>query len=97
MTRRENHSQSSSSKEIWQPISKSELINKNDINILKHYNYEIRGLYNHAHLACNVGSLHSYNYFMYYSLLRTLAKKYKISVKKVRKKFDLNGKVWSTK
>jgi group II intron reverse transcriptase/maturase len=79
--------------EVWLPISKSDLINKNDTNILKHYNYEIRGLYNYYQLACNVGSLHSYNYFMYYSLLRTLAKKYKVSVKKARKKFDVNGKL----
>jgi group II intron reverse transcriptase/maturase len=80
-------------KEVWQPISRSELLNKNGINILKHYNYEIRGLYNYYQLACNVGSLHSYNYFMYYSLLRTLGKKYKVSVKQARKKFDVNGKL----
>lgn len=30
---------------------------------------------------------------MYYSLLRTLGKKYKISVKQARKKFDVNGKL----
>lgn len=80
-------------KEVWQPISRSDLINKNDNNILKHYNYEIRGLYNYYKLACNVGSLHSYNYFMYYSFLRTLSKKYKLSVKQVRKKFDIKGKL----
>ena len=81
-----------SRKEIWHPVSKSDLINKKDINILKHYNYEVRGIYNYYQLACNVGSLHSYNFFMYYSFLRTLAKKYKSSVKKMRMKFDILGK-----
>lgn len=78
-------------REKWLPISRRNLQNKKTVNIIKQYNYEVRGLYNYYQIAHNVSVLHKYNYFMYYSILRTLAGKYRKSVKQVRKSFDING------
>ncbi|MTI60190.1 MAG: hypothetical protein FH762_09475 [Firmicutes bacterium] len=49
--------------------------NKKTINIVKQYNSEVRGLYNYYQIAHNATVLHKYNYFMYYSMLRTIAVK----------------------
>ena len=79
-------------KEKWYPVSRRTLINNDAVNIVKQYNYEVRGLYNYYQLAHNATVLHKFNYFMYYSMLRTLGNKYRLSNKKVRNKFDINGK-----
>jgi len=79
-------------KEIWKPNSRKAIQNNKDINILKQFNSEVRGLYNYYKMACNVSyALHRFNYFMYYSMLRTLSKKYKRSVKQIRVQYDING------
>ena len=78
-------------KEKWLPVSRRHLQNKKTINIVKQYNNEVRGLYNYYQIAHNASVLHKYNYFMYYSMLRTLAVKYRKSVKKIRTSFDING------
>ena len=79
--------------EIWQPNSRNAILNNKDINILKQFNTEVRGLYNYYKMACNVSyALHRFNYFMYYSMLRTLSKKYRRSMKQIRVQYDINGK-----
>ncbi|PAF17591.1 hypothetical protein CHH61_23825, partial [Shouchella clausii] len=42
-------------------------------------------------IANNASVLHKFNYFMYYSMLKTFAAKYKSSVKKIRTKYDVDG------
>ncbi|PGM50802.1 group II intron reverse transcriptase/maturase [Bacillus cereus] len=77
----------------WKPIHRTELINNEPLEIQGIYNAEIRGLYNYYKMAINVSSLHSFNFFMKYSYLKTLARKYKSSVKKMYSKFSINGKL----
>lgn len=87
------HIKKDNGKEIWQPNSRKSIQNNKDINILKQYNSEVRGLYNYYKMACNVSyALHKYNYFMYYSMLRTLSRKYNVSMKQLRLRYDINGK-----
>lgn len=77
----------------WKPIHRTELINNEPIEIQGIYNAEIRGLYNYYKMAFNVSSLHSFNFFMKFSYLKTLGRKYKSSVKKMYRKFSVNGKL----
>ncbi|MDH2364117.1 reverse transcriptase/maturase family protein [Priestia megaterium] len=77
----------------WKPIHRTELINNEPLEIQGIYNAEIRGLYNYYKLAINVSSLHSFNFFMKFSYLKTLGRKYKSSVKKMYDKFSVNGKL----
>ncbi len=54
------------------------------------YNAEIRGLFNYYSIANNVSKrLYEFKYYHYFSLAKTLAKKHKISVKKVIRKFRI--------
>lgn len=79
-------------KEQWLPNSWNKRINNNEENIIKQYNDEIRGLYNYYKIACNVSyAMHKFRYFMYYSCIRTLAKKHRIRMKAARIKFDKDG------
>jgi group II intron reverse transcriptase/maturase len=78
-------------REIWKPVHRKYLQNKTDLEIIRQYNQEVRGIYNYYKIANNAATLHKFNYFMYYGMLKTYARKYKSSVKKVRKKFDVNG------
>ena len=79
--------------EKWHSIARNKLANKTDLEIIQQFNQEVRGLYNYYRIANNASVLHKFNNFMYYSLLRTLAKKYKKSVKQVRTKYDIDGKL----
>lgn len=73
-------------KERWLLSSRRQLKNNKDVNIVKQYNYERRGLYNYYQIANNAPVLHKFN-----SLLRTLTDKYRKSVKKIRTRFDVYG------
>lgn len=77
--------------EIWKPVHRPHMQNRTDMAILRQYNQEVRGLYNYYRIANNASVLHKFNYFMYYSMLKTFASKYKSSVKKIRTKYDVNG------
>ncbi len=80
-------------KEEWKPKHRTYLINNDDLEIFKTYNAEIRGLYNYYRLALNVSSLNSFYYIMQYSFAKTMGCKHKISVKKVFRKFNIDGKL----
>jgi len=82
----------SNGKEIWEPIRRGYLKNKLDIEILNQYNSEIVGLYNYYRIANNVSLLHRFKYVMEYSIYKTFAAKYKSTVRKIRRKFNSNGK-----
>ena len=58
-------------KEIWMPVARNGLQNKEPIEILAQFNGEIRGIYNYYRLARNVSVL---NKFRYVCLLYTSAK-----------------------
>ena len=63
-------------------LTVKEMINK--------YNSEIRGLYNYYCLAGNVGKrIGTFKYYHYFSLVKSIAAKHKISVKKTIKRFGI--------
>lgn len=68
------------------PIHRSELVNLSDYDIVMKYDSELRGLYNYYKLAINVSKMNELNYYMTYSLAKTLACKHKTSVRKIWKR-----------
>lgn len=72
------------------PSHINERINMSLLEMLTMYNSEIRGLYNYYSLANNVSKrLDKFMFYHYYSLVKTLARKHKISVNKTIKKFGI--------
>jgi hypothetical protein len=78
-------------KEKWIPMHRGKLINREDIEIISKYNSEIRGLYNYYCLANNATVMSKFSYIMEYSMYKTFAGKYRISMKKVIDKYRRNG------
>ncbi|MTK14090.1 MAG: group II intron reverse transcriptase/maturase [Clostridiaceae bacterium] len=78
-------------KEIWKACHRTYLKDNDDLEIFSQYNAEIRGLYNYYRLANNVSVLNKFYYIMRYSFAKTLGNKYKISIRKIMCKFNING------
>lgn len=79
-------------KEIWKPKARPELNFNDDLEILRRYNSEIRGLYNYFGIAVNCAAqLSNFGYIMEYSMYKTFAAKYRSKVKKICKKYKHNG------
>ena len=77
--------------EIWTPIHRGFLINKPDIEIIRKFNSEIRGLYNFYRLAHNATVIGKFAYIMEYSMYKTFGRKYEKSVKFIINKYSRNG------
>jgi len=61
------------------------------MDIINLYNAEIRGLYNYYCLATDVSKkLATFKFYHYYSMIKTIARKEKSSVRKVFKKYGIN-------
>lgn len=75
----------------WKPIHRTYLVHSDDLEIIRQYNAEIRGLYNYYRLASNVHVLQSFRQTMKFSMIKTYAKKYKSTVSKIINKFSING------
>ncbi len=73
--------------EIWEPVRRTELMYLNDWEIVARFNAEIRGLYNYYRIANNVSVLNDFYYVMRYSMLKTLAGKYKTHISRIIKKY----------
>lgn len=78
-------------KEMWRPMPRKDLMNRNDAEIVSTFNSEIRGLYNYYRIAENVGALHKYYYMVRYSMLKTLAGKHRSNVSVIKKRYMVNG------
>ena len=76
--------------EIWKPIHRGDLTGRNDLSILDQYNGEVRGFCNYYSIANNRSKLHKFRYIMEYSFYRTMACKYRTSVRKIIAKFRVN-------
>lgn len=76
--------------EKWKSMSRTRLIDNDDLEILDTFNAEIRGFHNYYSIAHNSAALHSFRYIMEYSMYKTFANKYRISVRKVIAKFRFN-------
>jgi len=78
-------------KEKWKPLERAELAFLKPNEIVMKYNEQIRGLYNYYKLANNVSVLNKYYYIAEYSMCKTLALKYRITMTKAKLKFTRNG------
>lgn len=78
-------------RDFWRPMHRNELLNSTDIEIVRQYNSEIRGLYNFYRIAENVGVLSKFYYMMRYSMLKTYAGKYRTNVSKIKKRYMRGG------
>ncbi|WP_233259938.1 reverse transcriptase/maturase family protein [Chitinophaga sp. S165] len=76
--------------EKWVPYYRPNLLYKDDLELLQHYNAEIRGFYNYYSLALNASSVHSFKHIMEYSMYKTFAAKYQTSVHKICSKYIKN-------
>lgn len=74
-------------KEVFEPVHRTKLINCDDIEIVKKYNTEIRGMYNYYRIADNASVLNNFYYVMKFSMLKTFAAKYKSNIGKIRNKY----------
>ena len=77
-------------KEIWKPKCRSGLIFNDDLEILDRYNRETVGFCNYYLIANNCVVLHNFRYIMEYSMYKTLAGKYRSTVRKINKKYRRN-------
>lgn len=77
-------------KEVWKPLQRDEYIFLPPHEIVRKYNAQIRGIYNYYRLASNVSVLNKFYYVMEYSMYKTLAAKYRITMTKAKLKFTKN-------
>lgn len=80
--------------EKWKPLQRDEYIYLNPNETVLKYNEQIRGIYNYYRLANNVSVLNKFYYVMEYSLYKTLAAKYRITMTKAKMKYT-KDKVFS--
>jgi len=71
-------------------VHRTELINDTDFTIIANYQSEYRGIVNYYKLAYNLRSLDHLKWVMETSLTKTLARKLKITVTQVYKKYETN-------
>lgn len=73
--------------EKWKAQVRKKLLTKPPAVIVNRYNSEIRGLYNFYAIAYNASVLNKFGGLMKYSMLKTLAAKYRTNVSTVVKRF----------
>ena len=69
-------------KENWKAQARVYLINNDALEILDQYNSEIRGFRNYYRIANNASHVSAFGYIMQYSMFKTFAAKYQISMRK---------------
>ena len=75
-------------KETLKPSSRKYMVNRQDADILAQYNLELRGFYNYYSIADNISYWGwKFNYFMKYSMLKTLGRKHKRTVGQILEKY----------
>lgn len=74
-------------KEVWKSTQRKQLLHLDDLEILRQYNAEIRGIYNYYKIANNATVLEKFGYIMKYSMYKTFATKYRTRVRKIRTKY----------
>lgn len=82
-------------KKTLKPLSRKYMVNRPDADIMAQYNLELRGFYNYYSIADNIGYYGwKYNFFMKYSMLKTLGRKHKRTIGQILEKYrDSNGDV----
>ena len=76
-------------RDFWRPTHRNELLNSTDIEIVRQYNSEIRGLYNFYSIAENVSVLNNFYSIMRYSMLKTYAGKYRTCASVIKRRSQM--------
>ncbi|WP_187820803.1 reverse transcriptase/maturase family protein [Pasteuria penetrans] len=77
---------------IWKALHRPYLVPLDDYAILHAYNREIEKIYHYYRLAHNVSQLQRFGYLMRLSFYKTMASKYKSTVRKIAQKYCFEGK-----
>lgn len=73
--------------EVWKPIQHNPSIFLPVPVMVRRYNAWIRGIYDYYRLAGNVSVLNKFSYVMEYSLYKTVAAKYRITMTQAKQKY----------
>jgi hypothetical protein len=76
-------------KDLWKAKSRYYLKDNDDLEIISQYNSEIRGFRNYYRIAYNSSWANRFGYIMQYSMFKTYATKYRMSMKKCFTKFRI--------
>lgn len=76
-------------KENWKPRARYYLKDNDDLEILDQYNSEIRGFRNYYGIANNSAHANSFGYIMRYSMYKTFATKYRVSMSKIIRRYQI--------
>ena len=76
-------------KDLWKAKSRCYLKNNDDLEIIDQYNSEIRGFRNYYRIAYNSSRANRFGCIMQYSMFKTYAAKYRMSMKKCFAKFRI--------
>ncbi len=76
-------------KENWVAKARYALVDNDDLEILSQYNSEIRGFRNYYRIANNASHASAFGYIMQYSMFKTFAAKYRISMKDAIRKLRI--------
>jgi group II intron reverse transcriptase/maturase len=77
--------------EKWKPLQRDDFMGLEPREIVSMYNAQIRGMYNYYRLANNASVLNKFYYVMEYSMLKTFAGKFNITVAKAKTKYMRDG------
>ncbi|MEW5953361.1 MAG: reverse transcriptase domain-containing protein [Bacillota bacterium] len=80
-------------KEIWKPLQRNDFMGLEPREIVSMYNAQIRGMYNYYRLANNASVFNKLYYVMEYSMFKTFAGKFNITVAQAKTKYMRDGVV----
>lgn len=75
----------------WIALHRKSLTSYDDLEIISIYDSELRGFYEYYKIANNASVINKMAYFVEYSMYKTFANKYKVSMAQVIDKFSVNG------
>jgi len=75
----------------WIALHRKSLTSYDDLEIINIYDSELRGFYEYYKIANNASVINKMAYFVEYSMYKTFANKYKMSMAQVIDKFSVNG------
>ena len=82
--------------EIWTSTHRGELAARTELSILDQYNGEVRGFCNYYAIANNRSKLHKFRNIMEYSFYKTLAHKYRTSMREIINKHRIGKDIGVT-
>lgn len=75
----------------YRAMHRKKLIDLPDIDILRKYNAEVRGLYNYYSIANNASAIGHFGSLMKWSMLKTFAAKYRTKTKDIKERYMKHG------